>query len=64
MGWVSFKLKWWVNFAKRRGIIDEIQKAPSLLTVVHSLIEQKIGIQFILTGSSARKLKRTSAESR
>ncbi len=42
-------------------VIDEVQKAPELLSVVHSLIEKKLGIQFILTGSSARKLKRASA---
>ncbi len=39
-------------------IIDEVQKLPDLLNVVHSLIEEKQGWQFILTGSSARKLKR------
>lgn len=39
-------------------IIDEIQKAPDLLNVVHSMIEEKKGYQFILTGSSARKLKK------
>lgn len=39
-------------------IIDEIQKIPELLDVVHPLIEEKKGHQFILTGSSARKLKR------
>ena len=38
-------------------IIDEVQKLPELLEVVHSLIEEKQGWQFILTGSSARKLK-------
>lgn len=38
-------------------VIDEVQKAPQLLDVVHSLIEEKKGYQFILTGSSARKLK-------
>lgn len=42
-------------------IIDEVQKAPELLSVVHSLIEEKRGLQFILTGSSPRKLKRSSA---
>lgn len=42
-------------------IIDEIQKVPQLLEPVHSIIEQKRGIQFILTGSSARKLRRSSA---
>src|SRR5437667_9604235 len=25
-------------------IIDEVQKAPSLLSIIHSLIEQKLGI--------------------
>lgn len=41
-------------------IIDEIQKLPILLDEVHNLIEnyQKI---FILTGSSARKLKKDGA---
>lgn len=39
-------------------IIDEVQKIPELLNVVHLLIEEKQGWQFILTGSSARKLKR------
>lgn len=39
-------------------IIDEIQKAPKLLDVVHLLIEKKKTKRiFILTGSSARKLK-------
>jgi predicted AAA+ superfamily ATPase len=43
---------------KRSIIVDEIQKAPQLLEVVHSLIEEKRGHQFIMTGSSARKLRR------
>ena len=38
-------------------IIDEIQKLPSLLDEVHYLIEER-GIHFLLTGSSARKLRR------
>lgn len=37
-------------------VIDEIQKVPSLLNVVHSLIE-KTSKFFAMTGSSARKLK-------
>lgn len=41
-------------------VIDEVQKAPRLLDVVHSLIERKKQ-KFILTGSSARKLKRGGA---
>lgn len=43
-------------------IIDEVQKAPNLLAVVHALLEEKQSIQFILTGSSARKLKRGGAD--
>ncbi len=39
-------------------VIDEVQRAPELLNIVHSLIEEKKGYQFILTGSSARKLKK------
>jgi predicted AAA+ superfamily ATPase len=41
-------------------ILDEIQKVPSLLDEVHRLMESAVGrqVQFILTGSSARKLKR------
>lgn len=38
-------------------IIDEIQKLPQLLDEVHYLIQRK-GIRFILSGSSARKLRR------
>ncbi len=38
-------------------VIDEIQKLPSLLDEVHRLIELH-GIHFLLTGSSARKLRR------
>jgi predicted AAA+ superfamily ATPase len=41
-------------------IIDEIQKIPSLLDEIHELIESK-GVHFILTGSSARKLRRGGA---
>jgi len=37
-------------------IIDEIQKVPALLNEIHGLIENE-SIQFILCGSSARKLK-------
>jgi predicted AAA+ superfamily ATPase len=43
---------------KKTVVVDEVQKVPELLEVVHSLIEEKQGIQFILTGSSARKLRR------
>ena len=41
-------------------IVDEIQKVPKLLDEVHRLIEET-GKIFILTGSSARRLKRDGA---
>ncbi len=37
-------------------ILDEVQKVPAILNEVHRLIESR-GLRFILTGSSARKLK-------
>ncbi len=39
-------------------VIDEIQKIPELLDVVHLLIEER-KINFLLTGSSARKIRRS-----
>jgi predicted AAA+ superfamily ATPase len=48
----------------RTVVIDEIQKVPALLDVVHAMIEspnEKLKRRFILTGSSARKLKAGSA---
>jgi len=41
-------------------VIDEIQKIPELLDVIHSLSKDK-SRNFALTGSSARKLKRGGA---
>ncbi len=41
-------------------ILDEVQKVPQILDEVHWLIENK-ELQFILCGSSARKLKRGQA---
>jgi predicted AAA+ superfamily ATPase len=38
-------------------ILDEVQKVPALLDEVHRLIEAR-KLKFVLTGSSARKLKR------
>lgn len=51
------------NTLKAKGIndgiviLDEIQRLPDLLNEVHMLIEET-GIHFLLTGSSARKLKK------
>lgn len=42
-------------------VIDEIQRVPELLDVVHALMDEKRGYRFILTGSSARKLKRNAS---
>lgn len=41
-------------------VIDEVQRAPALLDVVHRLIEETSS-RFLLTGSSARKLRRGGA---
>jgi predicted AAA+ superfamily ATPase len=41
----------------RLVVLDEIQKLPALLDEVHRLIEKR-GIRFVMTGSSARKLRR------
>ena len=41
-------------------IVDEIQKVPDLLDEVHWLMVNK-GLYFILSGSSARKLKKSGA---
>ena len=42
-------------------VVDEVQKVPALLDVVHKLIEGERPLRFILTGSSARKLRRGAA---
>jgi predicted AAA+ superfamily ATPase len=39
-------------------VIDEIQSLPELLDVVHRLLESRPALKFVLTGSSARKLRR------
>lgn len=40
-------------------VIDEVQKCPQLLDEVQLLIEER-GIRFLLTGSSARKMRNSS----
>ncbi len=46
-------------------LIDEVQKLPKLLDMVHAILEEKSRagekLNFALTGSSARKLKRNNA---
>ena len=50
------------NQSSKLVVIDEVQKVPAVLSVVHDLIEQHRGWQFILTGSNARKIKRCGAD--
>ncbi len=42
---------------ERVVVIDEVQRLPELLNEVHRLMEER-GVRFLLTGSSARKLRR------
>ena len=42
-------------------LIDEIQRVPKLLDIIHALMEQRPDLQFILCGSSARKLRHGAA---
>jgi predicted AAA+ superfamily ATPase len=48
--------------AEHRGgapvVVDEVQKAPQLLEVVHRLMDADPKRVFVMTGSSARKLRR------
>ena len=48
--------------AARHIVIDEAQRVPELLPVVHAVIEERRGRQFVLTGSSARKLSRRGVD--
>ena len=41
--------------------IDEVQRIPSVLNTVQALIDSNPQLRFLLTGSSARKLKRGNA---
>lgn len=46
-----------IGKGEKTVVIEEIQRLPGLLNEVHRLIEER-GIHFLLTGSSARKLRR------
>jgi predicted AAA+ superfamily ATPase len=43
-------------------ILDEIQRVPRLLPEIHALMEEKKDIQYIMTGSSSRKLRRSVSD--
>ena len=42
-------------------LIDEIQKVPKLLDIVHAMIEKHPAMRFAMSGSSARKLRHGAA---
>ena len=42
---------------KETVVVDEVQRVPELLTVVHAVLEEPSPPRFVLTGSSARKLR-------
>ena len=53
-------LKKEASLKKPLVLLDEVQKVPEILDVVQDLIDRQIA-QFVLTGSSARKLRRGSS---
>lgn len=57
------RLKQEILALKKKSLIaiDEIQRIPSLLNTIQALIDQGHQHRFLLTGSSARKLKRGGA---
>lgn len=48
--------------AERTVVVDEVQRAPDLLPAVHLLMEEEPRRRFVLTGSSARKLRRAGTD--
>jgi predicted AAA+ superfamily ATPase len=52
-----------LRFAKKRAVvlIDEIQRLPGLLNSVQAVLDEGSPHRFLLTGSSARKLRRGGA---
>jgi uncharacterized protein len=46
----------------RDVVIDEVQRVPEILSVVHALMEEDRSLRFVLTGSSARKLRRAGVD--
>ncbi len=47
------------NPSRSTYVVDEIQRVPELLSAIHSLIESNKNLQFVMTGSSARKIKKS-----
>jgi uncharacterized protein len=46
---------------KSKILVDEVQRIPSILNTLQSIIDDNKSLQIMLTGSSARKLKRGQA---
>ena len=46
----------------RTFVVDEVQRCPAVLDVVHSLIEEHRGVRFVLTASSTRRLKKAGVD--
>lgn len=46
------------NPENKTVVVDEVQKVPEILDAVHQIIERRKDLQFVLTGSSARKLRK------
>jgi predicted AAA+ superfamily ATPase len=42
-------------------VLDEVQRLPSILNTVQTLIDEDKSLQFLITGSSARKLRKGKA---
>jgi len=49
------------NSSARSVLIDEVQRLPSILNTIQALMDNHPKIRFLLTGSSARKLRRGHA---
>lgn len=58
------RLEEFAELHRKKGVIviDEIQRVPQLLTMVHKLMEKMPKLRFILTGSSARKIKQAGVD--
>ena len=50
------------NADRQTIVIDEIQRVPQLLPLVHQQMERDPSIRFVLTGSRARKLRRSGVD--
>lgn len=50
------------NPRQKMIIVDEVQKVPEVLGVVHKMIEKDKTLRFVLTGSNPRKLKRAGVD--